>query len=75
MTHPTNSPPDAQVFQAADGSRWQQAGVAADGVQLYVLEGVVPETCPRWVRAREDELVGLVGELTLVTTSGTETGR
>lgn len=75
MTHTTNPPPAPEVFEAADGSRWQQAGVDDNGVQLYVLEGVAPETCPRWVRARENELVGLVGALTPVTNSGTETGR
>lgn len=69
MTHPTDPRPTAQVVQAADGSRWHKAGHADDGMQLYVLEGVDPETTARWVRARENELVELVGELTPVTDS------
>ena len=67
MAHPTDSLPTTPVVQAADGSRWHKAGHADDGMQLYVLEGVDPETTARWVRARENELVELVGELTPVT--------
>ncbi|MET9952362.1 hypothetical protein ABZ135_12545 [Streptomyces sp. NPDC006339] len=67
MTHPTHLPPESSALvRAADGSRWRPAGRTPTGEQMYVLDGVDPETCARWVRARESELVELVGELTPV---------
>ncbi|BAU83313.1 hypothetical protein SLA_2386 [Streptomyces laurentii] len=65
-THGTQLPQSGGLVQAADGSRWRTADHAPDGEQLYVLNGVNPTTCARWVRARESELVELVGELTPV---------
>ncbi|MEV7282845.1 hypothetical protein [Streptomyces sp. NPDC093111] len=61
----TASPPTGLV-QAADGSRWRKAGAAPEGEQLYVLDGVDPETCAMWVRVSHHELVELVGTLTPV---------
>ncbi|MER8042736.1 hypothetical protein [Streptomyces sp. NPDC094032] len=67
MTHRTEPPPvPFSVVQAADGTCWRTAGRAPDGEQLYVLDGVDVETCARWVRVGEAELVELVGALTPV---------
>lgn len=66
MTHRTQLPNSSPLVRAADGSCWRKAGRASDGEQLYVLAGVDPETCARWVRASESELVDLVGALTPV---------
>ncbi|MFJ4907694.1 hypothetical protein ACIQCR_24735 [Streptomyces sp. NPDC093249] len=64
MTHPTHIqiPPEAsRLVQAADGSRWRTAGHTSTGEQLYVLDGVDIETCPVWVREREQLLTDLTG--------------
>ncbi|MFC8008881.1 hypothetical protein [Streptomyces cinereoruber] len=68
MEHVTDFPPDGTLRQAADGSRWRTAGRTPDGEQLYVLDGVVIETCPVWVRMAETELIEHTGgPLTTVT--------
>ncbi|MFI9005076.1 hypothetical protein [Streptomyces sp. NPDC053541] len=66
MTHRTQLPNSSPLVRATDGSRWRAAGHAPDGEQLYVLDGVNPDTCAQWVRARESELVEIVGALTPV---------
>ncbi|RSS51395.1 hypothetical protein [Streptomyces sp. WAC01280] len=64
MNNRTQLPPETEasrLVQAADGSRWRTAGRTSDGEQLYVLDGVDVDTCPMWVREREELLVGLTG--------------
>ncbi|MFF6904563.1 hypothetical protein ACFY9Q_01305 [Streptomyces sp. NPDC012389] len=64
MDVPIPTPSDPTLFVAADqGSRWKLAGTDADGGRLFVPELVDPEKTPRWVWAREAELVEVVGEL------------
>ncbi|MFE9737308.1 hypothetical protein [Streptomyces sp. NPDC006477] len=76
MIHPTHTPPaPSRLVEAANGSRWRTAGHNADGEQLYVLDGVDPETCPLWVRACEAELIATAGALTPVTEAATEVTR
>jgi hypothetical protein len=58
--------PPNTVMRGGDGSLWRTAGTSASGEQLYVLDGVDPDTCPRWVKEPEAELIALVGGLTLV---------
>ena len=64
MKHPTDTL--NSLVRGGDGSLWRTAGLSADGEQLYVLDGVDPDTCARWVKARHSELVDLVGGLTPV---------
>ncbi|MFF2332006.1 MULTISPECIES: hypothetical protein [unclassified Streptomyces] len=66
MNNRTPSPSPSPLVRAADGSRWREAGTSDTGEQLYVLDGVDPATCARWVKAGEAELIDLVGTLTPV---------
>lgn len=61
---PIPTPSAPQLFVAAEqGSRWKLAGTDADGGRLFVPELVDPAVTPRWVWAREAELVEVVGVL------------
>lgn len=55
-----------ELFQSEDGKRWRLAGTDASGGRLFVPEQVDPAECPRWVWAKEAELVEAVGALTPV---------
>lgn len=66
MTHVTHSPPPDELVRGGDGSLWRKAGRSSSNEQVYVLDGTDLETCPRWVRMAEAELVALVGVLTPV---------
>ena len=65
---PVNHPTDTSnaLVQGGDGSLWRTAGLSDIGEQLYVLNGVDPDTCARWVKVEHSELVALVGGLTPV---------
>lgn len=78
LTHPTNLPAGdrrpvlvklpapVELFTSADGKVWRLAGTGPDGGRLFVPELVDPGSCPRWVWAKEAELVEVVGALSPV---------
>jgi hypothetical protein len=56
--------PPVEWYEDRRGKFWQ---LVEDGQErMFVLEGVDPSSCPRWVWASEADLTGTVGPLTRV---------
>ncbi|MFC8276289.1 hypothetical protein ACFUJR_27910 [Streptomyces sp. NPDC057271] len=74
-THVSQPPAPATLYLTPAGKMFRQAGRNEAGEQLFVLDGVDPEACPRWARATEADLVEPGQRLTPVLDGSAEATR